>query len=601
MTQVVNIPGVGKLNFPDGMSQADMAAAIQRNFPQIHGAQQPQAPVDINSLPEGKPGPTSRVNFTPTQIQAMPAAQQDARGQRIFQNFAAQDSRNAVGGAEGAANLVSNIPATMAGGINMSASLLGGRGADESLRRFNATREGLTYRPRTQEGQQSADAMGQAAGLPAAAVHAGADKIMDWTNMPWLATAAETAGNAALMFGPAKTAGKVADAITARTAKPSPPSVPTTAQLKDASAALYQAADEAGVVIRPESTQRVVKMMQDVAEKENLGKLPPKLKEAADVLAERAASGKPLSLKDADKARQLINDAKKSTDAGDRRLASIIQRRYDDYLSNLKPEDTLAGNTTQGVSMLEQARGLYRRQKNSEMLDSMESKADDAGQTNYTQAGLEHALRREFAKLARNDKRMRVLKPEEQAAVKKVAAPGRAANTLRNIGKVDPTRGGMGAAMNTVVGGGTGAVLGGLMGGPAGAGAGAIAGQAGLAAAANVANRLALRGTKGRVAQARETLVGRGLPNVSAAKKGVFEPIAKAEEAPALAAAQPRSSTQIKLELQRLLVQMQSVRGGVDAAYAQGLKRQWDQLQGALRQQLSRESSGDATSRPPAK
>ena len=36
MTQAVNVPGVGTLNFPDGMSQQDMAAAIQKNFPQIH-------------------------------------------------------------------------------------------------------------------------------------------------------------------------------------------------------------------------------------------------------------------------------------------------------------------------------------------------------------------------------------------------------------------------------------------------------------------------------------------------------------------------------------------------------------------------------------
>jgi hypothetical protein len=39
MTQAVNVPGVGTLNFPDGMSQADMAAAIQKNFPQIHNQQ----------------------------------------------------------------------------------------------------------------------------------------------------------------------------------------------------------------------------------------------------------------------------------------------------------------------------------------------------------------------------------------------------------------------------------------------------------------------------------------------------------------------------------------------------------------------------------
>lgn len=55
MTQVVNVPGVGQLNFPDGMSQPEMAAAIQKNFPQIHG--QPQAaanPTDgIGALASG--------------------------------------------------------------------------------------------------------------------------------------------------------------------------------------------------------------------------------------------------------------------------------------------------------------------------------------------------------------------------------------------------------------------------------------------------------------------------------------------------------------------------------------------------------------------
>lgn len=35
MTQTVNVPGVGALQFPDGMSQSDMSAAIQKNYPQL--------------------------------------------------------------------------------------------------------------------------------------------------------------------------------------------------------------------------------------------------------------------------------------------------------------------------------------------------------------------------------------------------------------------------------------------------------------------------------------------------------------------------------------------------------------------------------------
>lgn len=36
MSQTVSVPGVGDLEFPDGMSQPDMAAAIKKNFPDIH-------------------------------------------------------------------------------------------------------------------------------------------------------------------------------------------------------------------------------------------------------------------------------------------------------------------------------------------------------------------------------------------------------------------------------------------------------------------------------------------------------------------------------------------------------------------------------------
>jgi hypothetical protein len=49
MSQTVEIPGVGTLEFPDGMSQPDMAAAIQKNFPQLHQSQ-PQPSTDAGRI-----------------------------------------------------------------------------------------------------------------------------------------------------------------------------------------------------------------------------------------------------------------------------------------------------------------------------------------------------------------------------------------------------------------------------------------------------------------------------------------------------------------------------------------------------------------------
>ena len=43
MPQTITVPGVGDIQFPDGMSDSDISAAIQKNYPQIHGAQQATA------------------------------------------------------------------------------------------------------------------------------------------------------------------------------------------------------------------------------------------------------------------------------------------------------------------------------------------------------------------------------------------------------------------------------------------------------------------------------------------------------------------------------------------------------------------------------
>lgn len=52
--QAVNVPGVGTLQFPDGMSQQDMAAAIYKNFPKLRPQQQAAPPqqAPTQSIPE---------------------------------------------------------------------------------------------------------------------------------------------------------------------------------------------------------------------------------------------------------------------------------------------------------------------------------------------------------------------------------------------------------------------------------------------------------------------------------------------------------------------------------------------------------------------
>jgi hypothetical protein len=381
---------------------------------------------------------------------------------------------------------------------------------------YAKAKEKYTYEPRTESGKAHAEQVG-ALFRPVNDVLEGAGKVAGSTARELgaperIATDLEQMTPDAI--GAATTrvpeaAGAIKRAVTERpaaAAKAAP--IPTTEELQSAKQKLYDAAEHSGVVIKPEVTAKSAQIFRDVARKENLGKLPPKLAEAATILEERVANNDPLTLSDADKARQLINDALKSTDAGDRRLGKVIKGQYDTFLDNLGPDDTLAGDPEIAVGFLKAARDTNRRFENSRLVDSTVRRAERAGDAKYTQAGDEHALRTEFKKLADNDKKMRTLAPAQRQAIEDVARGGStrgrrlATNLLRNAGKFDPTSGGMAAYIAQ----GAGATLGGALGGIAGTGVGAMT----VPALGFAAKRGATRLTRGNVARAREALVGRG-------------------------------------------------------------------------------------------
>lgn len=150
MTQSVNVPGIGQLNFPDGMSQQDMATAIQKNFPQIH---QPAAP------PAG-------------------AA-----------------SSPLVGVADAALNVGSNMIATpIAGlaGIGAAATNAMGITNTPAADVVRKVQSGMTYEPRTAEGK----ALTGAIAYPFEKLGQGADYLgkatTDATGSPLLGTAVNT-------------------------------------------------------------------------------------------------------------------------------------------------------------------------------------------------------------------------------------------------------------------------------------------------------------------------------------------------------------------------------------------------------------------------
>jgi hypothetical protein len=406
-------------------------------------------------------------------------------------------------------------------GLGSSAAAgLGGLGAlitnplanyDNTADMIRGVQERRTYQPRTPSGQEVSGAIASPKNplnWPGVAGEYLGDKSADAGLPPWLSTSFRMAPEVAT----AMVGGKV-KAVGERPSvpKPAPEPIPTTEQLSAASKSAYKSAKDSGVIVPPEGYGEALGRVQSMLKEEGLNPtLHPK---STAVLKElEGSSGKALTLQEAETLRKIARDAEDDLNpvtrqpTPDSRLAGKIVDELDESI------DALSTNN--------EARALWSRSRRSQMIDQMIHRAEIKAGAHYTQAGMEHALRQEFKQLALNPRRMRGLTAEQRAAVEKVAKGGPLENTLRLLGKFDPTGSVVSAAGSLATGG----MLAPLTGGASLA----------LPVAGFAAKRGATALTARNVDAAREALVGRGLPNKASASSA------------------PRTQAQIFSELQKL-------------------------------------------------
>ena len=247
--------------------------------------------------------------------------------------------------------------------------------------------------------------------------------------------------------------------------------VPTADLLRAQANNLYTQADQAGLVVGPAGFSN---MADDVAITVRREGIDPTIHPKATAALQRIldAKGQPLRLQEIDTLRRVVGGAAKSIDPDERRLASIIIDKMDDYLDNLAPGDVVSGNAQVASQTIKEARGLWSRFRKGEMFEQMADRAQTSAQ-NFSGSGYENALRTEYRALARNAKKMRGFTAAEQDALKLVARGGPIENIARQIGKFAPT-----GVVSTGLSGGIGYTLGGPVGGAALLAAGAAGRQA---------------------------------------------------------------------------------------------------------------------------
>jgi len=141
----------------------------------------------------------------------------------------------------------------------------------------------------------------------------------------------------------------------------------------------------------------------------------------------------------------------------DGRLANQVKGVVSNFMDNIDPEadivGTAAGATSvPGLAQLQAARPAWQTMKKAQTIQAVIDNADIRGAANYSQAGSDGALRRGFANLAVNQKKMAQFSPAEQDAILQVAKGDNATNALRKVGAMFAVRGPITALATSTIG-----------------------------------------------------------------------------------------------------------------------------------------------------
>lgn len=217
-----------------------------------------------------------------------------------------------------------------------------------------------------------------------------------------------------------------------------------------------------GVTANQQQTSQLASDIRGIAQKEGLisptGRLSeayPKAREAIKMMDDYGQGS--MTIPQMQTVRKVLSDAAGSPDSAEKRMATMMLKKFDDFTAPLSPH-------------LSQARALYSRSMRGKQLETLNDLAGSrAGQ--FSGSGYENALRTEYRGLDRRITKGKELgwSPEQTEAIRRVARGTKTSNSLRNIGKLAPT-----GIVSGGLSGGVPFMIGNAMGGP-GLGAAAAA------------------------------------------------------------------------------------------------------------------------------
>lgn len=198
---------------------------------------------------------------------------------------------------------------------------------------------------------------------------------------------------------------------------------------------LYQRAESVGLRVTPDYSQQISNRLAQVAKDEGFDVgLHPKVSAVLTRLETEGQTAK--SLKEVENLRRIVRAPQGDfTNPDQQRIAAKMLDAYDEMIENIGAQNVASSRNKTAVATLQEARKVYAQNKKLSIIeDIMENANIRSGQ--FSQSGMDNAIRVQFAGLATNKKRMAAFSPDEQAQIKNIAkGGGTTEQMLRFLGK----------------------------------------------------------------------------------------------------------------------------------------------------------------------
>ena len=471
MAQIVEVLGVGEVEFPDGMSQEQMAAALSKlPKPKFQPTAQNRGNVINTDVP-------TLVGERPNAVNAQPQVKPATMMDRVKTLY---EVPTAV-----AASLVTE-PLSQAYGVARSipeAIRTGQAPAELGQKYAQQAREAISYKPSSPVSQSALESIGSAfeatkippylgniGAIPSAIQQApNVRPVMQETVIPAGRSMANALRNEGQMIQEAvqptvqrmtdvarpiaEKAVEIAQPVTNKMAEALrrepridiagiAKTAPSAEDLAQTSKNLFKTAKDAGVQIN--SKDFAVNMKQIGKDLENIGYDAELHPDIAIVLNRLTDPNIPKDFNKIKALRTMIGDLQGGDTKLKRSVATQLKSDFDSYLSTI-PESSVTSGSKEGLKAWKEARDSYAKLSKSEIFTDMLEIAE-LEKTQFSASGAENSLSKQLRQLAKNDKKMRLFTKEEQAAIKQAAKGSTTQNVLRLFGKFAPT-----SSVNTIL------------------------------------------------------------------------------------------------------------------------------------------------------